>query len=269
MSVARSDPQPPAGAQVVDATAWVGTYPFRHIPASGPADLDRQAQRRGIDRVIVSRFEDLFQQNALAAWPRRARALARRPRLEPWPVVNPPAAGELRRLEGICRSVGPRGLRLLPNYHGYSLSGPAVDDLMALAQEHGLVVQVLQRITDERQHWMLRVPPVPMEEMTEFAARHRAAAILLSAINGPACDAEVLAAAPKLRLDLSRMRGPVFALEGLLERVGAGRLVFGSLWPLQLVEATLWQVQAARIAPAERAAVLGGSFRALLDDARA
>jgi hypothetical protein len=257
---------PPVPA--IDVACWCGAFAERHVPHSEPADLDALAGRLGIERAIVSPFSALSRPGVLASWPEQRDAFSAWKRLEPWPVVEPARRGELKRLEAICRQggreAGPRGVRLLPGCHGYDLADGACGELASLAAERGLIVQVFQRLGDERLSWMRRFPPVPIDAMEAFAAAHPEPAMIFSGVNGAACEPGCLAAAPRLHLDLSRVRGPVFAVERLLERVPVERLLLGTLWPLQLAEATLWQVQAARIPEEDREAILAGNARRLL-----
>jgi len=252
---------------VIDASAWVGTYPFRHIARSEPTDLADRAERLGIERLVVSAFENLFWQNGLAAVPIWVDRLADQARLEYWPVVNPAHPGELRRLAPLLDRFGPRGLRLVPWYHGYSLWDPAVVRLMDLARERGLVVQVFARIADERWHWLLKVPARNVgDQLDYFTSRFVGDRVLLSALNGPELQALAgrLTAQPGLYADLSRLRGPLFAVEHLTRTVPPAKLVFGSLWPIQIIEATLWQVTWVELPSSTTRCVLHDSFQTLL-----
>ncbi|HEX7010438.1 MAG TPA: amidohydrolase family protein [Phycisphaeraceae bacterium] len=257
----------------IDVAAWVGQYPFRGILHSSLTHLLDKLAALQVERAVVSPFEALFWENNLDAFDLWSHRLAEHSRLELWPVVNPAMPGQIARLarrldeHAAHGQAVPRGLRLLPNYHGYRLDAPAVDDLMRLARERSLIVQVFQRIADERWHWMLSVPPVPPEDLLAFVDRHDQQPILISALNAPQLLADRLRSHPALYADLSRLRGPLFALERLLEQAPADRLVFGSLWPIQIIEATLWQITYAQASDATKADLLRGNAARLLQSA--
>jgi len=254
--------------KITDATGWVGTYPFRGIPNSSLDDLEAKAAALGIGRVVVSPFDSLFWQNNLDGFRAWSDRLGGRERLEHWPVVNPAMVGQIGCIETLVQRENIRGLRLLPNYHGYRLSDPCVEPLMRVADTCGLVVQLFQRIADERWHWMLHTPAVAWEEIAGFLTKYPGHRILLSGSNTFSAAAKHIRRMPHLYVDISRMRGPVFAVEKLLADLPAERIIFGSLWPIQIIEATLWQVQAARVPEETKRAILHENFNALVAGSR-
>lgn len=260
---------PASQPAAVDVSLWVGTYPFRHIPGGSLDHLRARLADLRIERGVVSPYEAVFAENNLDAYRPWAERLEGDPALEVWPVVRPGATLSLDRLLDRFR---PRGLRLLPNYHGYLCSDARLlDPVMAIARERGMVVQLFERVSDERWHWMLRTPPVGHDDLSQFTAAYGdRQPLLLSGVNafGPALAARI-AKMPDVYADVSRARGPQFVLEQLPRKVRPDRLVFGSLWPLQVIEATLWQVTTARVDEETRAAVLRGNALRLLATADA
>ena len=91
--------------------------------------------------------------------------------------------------------------------------------------------------------------------------------ILLSAVNAPGLLADALAGCPRACVDLSRVRSPLFAVEKLCRELPADRIVFGSLHPIQTIEASLWPVLDARIDQSARRGILAGNFRRLTGEA--
>ena len=247
-------------SNIIDATAWVGTYPFRGIPNSSLDDLEAKAAALGVSRIVVSPFDGLFWENNLDAFDAWKDRLGGRERLEHWPVVNPAMASQIKRLERLARRENLRGVRLLPNYHGYRLSDPCIEPLMHVAEACGLVVQLFQRIADERWHWMLHTPAVAWDQIAAFLTQYPSHRILLSGTQTFAAAAEHIRRMPHLYVDISRMRGPVFAVEKLLGALPADRIIFGSLWPLQIIEATLWQVQTAHVPEQTKRAILRDNY---------
>jgi predicted TIM-barrel fold metal-dependent hydrolase len=73
---------------------------------------------------------------------------------------------------------------------------------------------------------------------------------------------------PILYADLSRLRGPQFAIEKLVNQLPVEKLVLGSLWPIHIIEATLWQVTTAKISPEIQRQLLHDNAQHLLANAR-
>jgi predicted TIM-barrel fold metal-dependent hydrolase len=249
------------GVSVIDVGTWIGHYPFRGIPGSDVASLKRKMAELGIERAIVAPFEGVFWENTLDAYEKYAEQLASETSLELWPVVRP---GAIVGLEKLLDRYAPRGLRLLPNYHGYRLSDPVAASLMNLARERAMIVQVFQRIADERWHHMLHVPGVAQDDLEYLTSVYHDQLILLSGVQPLSFLASRLREQPKLYADISRVRGPQFAIETLVEKLPVEKLVFGSLWPIQIVEATLWQVTTAKISDEAKQRILHDNAAAMV-----
>jgi len=181
-----------------------------------------------------------------------------------WPVLRP---GALLKVEALLDRYRPRGLRLLPNYHGYRLSDESVERIMRLARDRNMIVQVFQRIADERWHYLLKTPPVAMDDLQYFTARYGDQRLLLSGLGAFGPIAARVDQAESIYLDTSRIRGPQFGMETLHKDVRFDRIVFGSLWPIQMIEASLWQIGAARIDESIKRAYLHDNAASLLSGA--
>lgn len=249
---------------ITDVSAWVGTYPFRGIIHSSLDDLRNKSQTLGIDRFITSSFDNLFQENNFDAFERWAPILSEHSHIEHWPVVNPAMPGQLRRLERIVTEYQPRGIRLLPNYHDYSLRDHEVGDLMAFADQHHLVVQIFSMIADPRWHFMLKVPPVDSNDLDWLISQYAQSRMIISAHPSLQHLAPQAKQCPHLYLDVSRVRGPVLAMEKLVTQIPAHKLLFGSLWPIQIIEATLWQITQSNLSCESHNLLLYNNFQSLM-----
>jgi uncharacterized protein len=246
----------------VDCSAWIGTYPFRAIPRSSIDDLRERMQVLGIDRAIVSPFEALFQENNLDSYAHAAAQLKSDPGLEVWPVIRP---GALHGFEKLLDEYRPGGMRLVPNYHGYRLYDRTVERIMAAARERRMMVQIFTRIADERWHWMLKVPELSLAEIEHAVSIYGNQPLLISGLNAPQNLSPRMQQHPGLFADVSRVRGPLFAMEKLLASSVSEKLVFGSLWPIQIIEPTLWQITSAPVPDEKKNAVLHTNAKTLLN----
>jgi hypothetical protein len=252
-------------ANAIDLSAWVGNYPFRGIPNSSVDDLKQKMRELHISRAIVAPFEAIFWESNLDAYERWADTLAAHRELELWPVVRP---GATHGLDKLLDRFKPRGVRLLPNYHGYRLSDRSIEPILQMARERDLIAQIFARIADERWHYMLKVPGVDDADLEYLTATSSEQRILISGCNSLAFLASRLRDQPLLYADISRVRGPQFAIEKMVRDLPVNKLVFGSLWPIQIIEATLWQVTTAKIEPPARDAMLYGNAERLLANDR-
>jgi predicted TIM-barrel fold metal-dependent hydrolase len=250
--------------QIIDVAAWVGHYPFRGILSSSLEHMRRQMRGIGIAKAIVSPFEAVFWENNLDAYEQWLLRLGGRQDLELWPVVNPAMPGQLDEFKRMCESHRPRGVRLTPNYHGYRLEDTCVAALMQFAAAKEMVVQVFSRIADERWHWMLKTPPVATDEILYFTSAFAGQPMILSALNSIREIIPRMKQQPRLCVDISRLRGPIFAAEQLMAEAPPKQVLFGSLWPIQIAEATLWQVLEARMDDKIKSAVLRDNFLELV-----
>jgi len=86
-------------------------------------------------------------------------------------------------------------------------------------------------------------------------------------------SARKLAPALKARqqawVDWSRMRSMLFGLNDLVEAVGAERIVYASLWPLQAPSSMLNLVKTGGFSPEQRGAMLWGNAQAFLGESGA
>ncbi len=252
--------------RVIDVSGFLGRWPFRTIPRSGVDDLRALADKLGIERVVVSSFENLFLENAFDAARETARLTHEDDLLVHFPMVHAAFPGVLEDLLRLHEDFPFRGIRILSNYHDYSLDDPLVDGLLSWTQAKGIVVQVFRRIADERLHYILKVPAVPEDEMVRLALRHPHQRFIFSAVNYAEIGsiAGSIDMAPHVWFDVSRCRGPEGWPERLVADIPAERLVFGSLWPLQVLRSTSEALIHAPIDEATRSAILHDNAATLL-----
>lgn len=260
----------------IDATAFVGDYPFRGFGSTTLQTLKERAGQYGVGQAIVSSFQELFWENNFDATTRLADELSGDDFFIHFAVVNPTYPGQLKALPKLVEQTGIQGLRLLPNYHSYRLWDDGALELFRLAAELDLPVQIIREIQDQRMHWMHTVPPVSNADFdglfSAFGSQDLPACrLLLSAL--PFAEltrlAGVLRDAPTVWADLSRVRGPVFAVEKLVNDHKLERLVYGTLWPIQVMAATYRQVEDAAVTDEQRAAILAGNCRRFLTSSQA
>jgi predicted TIM-barrel fold metal-dependent hydrolase len=265
LSTAQPVPAPDAAAgrpEFFDANAMVGPVPRR--PPGAPeaaAALCRTMDDYGIDRALVA--------HTYAKWhtPPRGNELltqeiAGNGRLAPCWVVLPAATGEAPPEEAQVAQLlaaGGRAARLCPVAHRLSLEPWEVDRLLGALAER----RVPLLLDMDNAHWSEARP----WRFVEWACRTypRLPVVLL---REPQANLRTLYAlldrAPNLVVETSYFQ----AHDGIAEvaaRWGAARLVFGTGLPLWDPALPVTGLTYAGLAPADLAAVAGGTLRALLD----
>ena len=265
-----------ASTEFIDTQVWLGEWPTRRIiPASTPA-LVAKLQLHGVTEAWAGNFDAALHADIGAANTRLAAACAQDGGgvLLPFGTINPTLPDwedEVRRCAEVHRM---RGLRLLPNYHRYSLTDPRFLSLLALATERGLLVQIAVAIEDERtQNPALAVPPTDLAGLANALDRVPTAHVMLlnsfmRTGSGTAATLNRLAATQRVSHDIAALEG-VAGVEKLLEASPEARLVFGSHTPFFYFESALLKLHESVLKTAQSAALRSTNARtALADSAR-
>ncbi|HRU05275.1 MAG TPA: amidohydrolase family protein [Candidatus Brocadiia bacterium] len=251
---------------IADLGCFLGQWPFRSLPASGVDALSAMAAQQGVRRAAVSGFEEVFWEDGFEGARRVAREIAGRSWLVQFLALNPGFPGWEKDLERGVKELGVQGVRLIPGYHGYALGSAGVKELLAAARQMGLAVAMHVRLQDERMHWMRLFAPVAAQEVEAFLGESQGVRVAVMGMEIGA--ARQVAAALKAReqawVDWSRMRAMLFGLNDLVEAVGAERIVYASLWPLQTPSSMLNLVKTGGFSPEQREAMLWGNAQAFL-----
>ncbi len=236
-----------------DANTWTGRWPFSFADAHTPRSLAAHLARRGIGRALVSPLDAVFAPApqpanlALLAATRGLRALV------PVPVINPALAGWREDLAAVATDPRVRAVRLLPNYHNYSLAAPVVAELLAALAKLRLrpIVQV-QLIDHRHEYHAMTIKPVPGKDLAALLKRHRQP-LLASGLMRP----DLLKLAPKfpqLLADLSFVEWHD-TMEHVTAKVPARQLAFASHTPLLITAAARAKLDTSTLSETTRAAV--------------
>lgn len=159
-----------------------------------------------------------------------------------------------------------RGIRLHPNHHGYALDDPRCAQLLDLAAERNLIVQIPLRMEDERtQHPLLRVPHVDAAPLPGLlAARPNLRCVLLNSLRdlqGPVLEAA--ANCEQIWVEISMLEG-VAGLDPFLNRFPLPRVLFGTYAPFFYPESAVLKLDESELGELRRSAIAATNARRLL-----
>jgi predicted TIM-barrel fold metal-dependent hydrolase len=250
---------------IVDTNASVSRWPFRRLAGDETADLVARMRKQGVSQAWVGSFDGLLHRDIAGVNARLAADCKQHGggMLIPFGTVNPKLPDwqeDLRR----CREVHRMpGIRLHPNYHGYALGDAEFGEVLRLATRAGLVVQLAVGMEDERtQHPLMHVPPVdlaPLAGVVKSVPSLRL--VLLNQKRYP--RNRQIAAAGQVYFDIAMLEG-VAGVAAMAEEVSAGRMVFGSHFPLFVFESAALKMREAGFRESETKMIFEENARSLL-----
>lgn len=253
---------------IIDVNVHLSRWPFRRLACDEVSKLVEKLHRSGVSQAWAGSFDGIFHKDVGAANARLAADCrkARPGMLIPFGTVNPtlPAWPEdLRRCDEEHKMPG---IRLYPGYHGYALGDPAFSELLELADDRGLIVQLVVRMEDTRmQPPLMRVPDVDLKPLPELMAAHpKLPMVLLNALKTVQGDSlAALIGSGQVYVEISMLEG-VEGISNLFPRVPADRILFGSHLPLFILESALLKLQESELQSAQIDAITHGNAERLV-----
>lgn len=254
----------------IDVNAYLGHFALRQLHHNTPDALLRLMDSKGIDRAMVSSASSITYRNAQSGNEElHAATKSHRDRLIPFAVINPFYAGWQDDLKTCHEEFGMRGLRIYPKWHNYALADPCCAEMVAAATERKLPISIPLRVEDNRQRsWLLDVPDVPVSEIVDLVQKHPDAKfVLLNGIgySGSALGKNAKELPANYWIEISRLSA-VMANEigGLLDQLGADRLVFGTGMPFKYPDPVLVKLEVLDISDEVREKVRSGNAASLI-----
>jgi predicted TIM-barrel fold metal-dependent hydrolase len=256
---------------LVDVNVSLGRWPCRRLPLDETTALVARLRRQGVKEAWAGSFDGLLHKDLGAVNARLAEGCRKHGRglLVPFGSVNPtlPAWEEdLRRCHEEHRMPG---IRLHPNYHGYKLDEAVAGELLDLAAQRGLIVQLALRMDDIRvQHRLMRIPDVDAKPLGALVkARPGLRLVVLNSMSTLRDqDLRTLAATDRVWFEIC-MREGIGGVANLLQAVPLSRVLFGSHLPLFPLESAVFKMREAGLEELQRQAIEHENAQRLLGGA--
>lgn len=231
---------------MIDTNVYLSRWPGRRLPLDETALLVERLRARGITQAWVGSFDAVLHKDMTAVNARLAVECAEYAEvLLPFGGINlalPDWQGDVSRC---AEQHGMRGLRLHPNYHGYTLEDARFVELLHLAIEHRLIVQIAVRMEDDRtQHPLSRIPAVDLAPLPALLKAHPAVQIELLNSGRDVTPAILsqLAECPNAWIEFAMTEG-VGGVGQLAKQFSFERILLGTYAPFFAVESSILKLE--------------------------
>lgn len=251
---------------IVDVNVNLSRWPFRRLPGDEPAALVAKLRQRGVGQAWAGTFDGVFHKDVSSANARLVEDCRKYGPglLRPFGSVNPKLPDWKEDLRRCVEQHRMAGIRLHPNYHGYKLDDPDFRELLHLAAEKGIVVQLAVYLEDPRtQHPLMRVPRVNTAPLGEAVAAEPKLKLVLLNGGPPAEKQRAALARSEVYYDFAAVE-QVGGVARLVELVGLSRVLFGTHYPFFQYESALLKVQESGLPEAQKKAIFEDNARRLL-----
>jgi hypothetical protein len=240
---------------LIDTNVNLGPWPFSPLPEYTGPQLAAHLRQNGIGQALVSDLRAAFLPDPMPSNRKLFAATKGSRALFPVPVINPALRTWGEHLDE-CRATAPiRAVKIMPNYHNYSLKSRRLDDFMAELAARDLKLVLNVRFEDERhKYFALRMKGVPVADIAFFLKRFPRQETLLAGIYKP--DLETLVPDHEnfsAEISFCEWRNTIAAL---LEKIPARRLMLGTCTPLLSTRGEVDKLVRATI-PAKARALIG------------
>ncbi|MCP4854652.1 MAG: amidohydrolase family protein [Fuerstiella sp.] len=252
--------------RVIDTNISLFQWPFRRLPLSQTDAMLRKLHAHGINKAWAGSFEGLLHRDVAGVNSRLAAECQRHGRdvLIPFGTVNlslPDWEEDLRRCHEEHRMPG---IRLHPNYHGYTLEDPRFERLLDLASRRRLIVQLATAMEDQRtQHPLLHVADVDLTPLPDVIKRVRGAKLVILNHKATGAAFASLIKTSGVYFDISRVNG-TDGVARVVRTMPACRVFFGTHAPFLIYESAMIKVYESDLTEPETGAVLHQNAETLL-----
>jgi len=228
--------------RIIDTNISLFRWPFRRLPLDDPDALVKKLRSLGIAQAWAGSFEGILHRDIAGVNQRLADACRNRAELIPVGSINPELPDWEHDLRNCTEEHNMPGIRLHPNYHGYTLDDPRFSRVVELASSAGRFIQIAAAMEDTRtQHALVQVPDVNFAPLVKLMKVMPGARVQILNHNLRPPLLLQLGETPGVFFDTSRVDG-TDGVPQLVQSVPPGRVLFGSHAPFLIPEAALIRV---------------------------
>ena len=138
----RAESEGEKSAPLIDTNISLDRWPFSNVGSASAEALASKLHENGVVQAWAGSFDALLHPNLDAVNDRLAAEAKSHSIFLPMGAVNPNSRSWKRTLDRCASVHRMRGIRLHPDFHGYSLDDPKFAELLDAAAERGLLVQI-------------------------------------------------------------------------------------------------------------------------------
>ena len=158
---------------LIDCNVWLGFWPFQKFRLDTAAKLAKQLESKGISRGFVSAVESILYPDPAVYNDMLVKKVSKYKSLVPVRIVNPVIGNWKEELDKIDKRRA-KVVRVLPNYHHYSLGDKCFEELAAEMVKRKWSLMVQMRVEDERSHYAgMKMPGVDVDEVIRAAEKFK------------------------------------------------------------------------------------------------
>lgn len=230
----------PTNESITDTHVYLGHWPHQQLSSEAPAKLFADLRRTGVSQAWVGSFDGLFQKDVAGVNARLASICARISdgMAVAFGTINPTLPDWEDDIRRCYEDFHMPGVRVHPNYHGYTLDDSRFVKLLELAADRGLIVQLVAWMEAER-HLLLNphVREADLSPLAEKVAMPRNLKLILTNYLHTSEDEHIgaLIRNDNVYFDFARASNTE-PISQLIVKTSPTRVIFGSGAPLRSVE---------------------------------
>ncbi len=231
--------EPATQLRIVDSNVSLFDWPFRRLPLGETSRLVKKLKSLGISQAWAGSFESLLHRDVAAVNQRLRDECSKHAILVPIGAVNPDVVGWEQELRTCVRIHKMPGIRLFPNYHGYTLDSPRFAQLLKQATDFGVFIQIAATMEDPRtQHPQVVVDDVDLSPLERTLPQVPDARVQILNHRLRPAQASELARCGRVFFDTARVDS-TDGVPQLVKAMPEGRVLHGSHAPFLIPEASL------------------------------
>lgn len=253
---------------IIDVNVNLSRWPFRRLPLDETSALVDKLAQHSVTQAWAGSFDAIFHKDIAAVNTRLADECRKRGYgiLIPFGSINPTLPNWEDDLKRCHEEHKMPGIRIHPNYHGYTLDEPLFEKLLKIVNERGLILQIAVSMEDRRtQHPLVQAPDVDVSPLISLLKDFpKLNVVLLNSFRTvKAALVTRLANAGKVHFETSTLEG-VGGIANLVKQIPVERILFGSASPFFYFESAELKLKESALTSEQTKAILENNARSLL-----